>query len=504
MLHIILKTNWLNVHIPIKYLKIGDMNVVSIEKDAFNSEHFADLEELHFENLPLFQLYEGIFNGLLELKVLAFKRVKFYTFQRDILQPTVKLEKIFIQNCGQQKINVENLFETNTGLIEVEVSNCCLSNTIKKNTFVGLQSVRNLNLFNNQIEVIGPQSFDVPLETLKNLNLEQNKLKTIPENLFYVKHDNNLNVKLAQNPWYCDCSLERGLRFFKGINELIKCETPTEFHGRLLSQCSTDCHMIPIEEITSEATTTITKPIQNNEGNDDKSELSDEVEPINEVTDNEEFEDDIIDTIPSRTFPPEDSCIIHCDLSEQMHPFRWKKDLYITKRLHNNNIRTRYARRAFKQPKVKTGSKIIKFKESNGKDTKKLMGCLCTDDMKLVFSKSKLAASNTYQFCWLHAESKEIIPLDCISFYSFPKKKQRGGKDVWLRVKDKPIMIGLSILGAFLGIFIGLLIAVLLAIVFPKKIRKYKTESEYMYPTQRELEAMDRFRYFEFFFSISI
>lgn len=241
-----LPKNWLTVTRQVQSLYF-DYVICSIEKDAFNTNHFANLLNLTFQGCFI-KAEDGTFNGLENLRTLSLYDMKYIKFPPKILAPLQSLEEFTLEKCPEEEISVISLFGTiNLPTIKkVEISSCNLASTITEHTFVGLKNISELILVNNQIDQIGPRSFDAIYPTLKHLNLMKNFLKSLPISIFTKALQNHVKIDLQRNPWHCDCDLEDFRSFLQQEQRNIKhsdiiCATPSDHAGKELKCLSYLC-----------------------------------------------------------------------------------------------------------------------------------------------------------------------------------------------------------------------------------------------------------------------
>lgn len=234
-----LSNNWFTVTKQMQSLVFHDIKAW-IEKDAFNTNHFENLQDLIFQSSDI-NPFAGAFNGLSNLKTLSFIHTKIVKFLPLILAPLRSLVTFTMKKCFKEEISLDNLFGTNNLVTvkKVEISGCNLSTTITEHTFIGLWNITDLVLADNQISQIGPRSFDTIFRTLEQLNLMINDLRSLPKFIFTKAIPTRVKINLQQNPWHCDCGLEDFRTFLRHMQRNIKsqqiiCATPEEHAGNEL------------------------------------------------------------------------------------------------------------------------------------------------------------------------------------------------------------------------------------------------------------------------------
>lgn len=184
----------------------------TIEIDAFSVEALKSLKKLELKNVYFTPIQSGTFNGLENLEVLKIDGSQLRRIEPGVLDGLNETLKEFsLTKAG--KVSTEVLFIdglTGTGAmtkLERVTFRYNLTISIRSSTFVGLSSLKTLDLSSCQIDTIPPDVFD-SMESLEELKLEKNLLTTIPDSLFSViLIRNRTQIFLKDNPFRCDCTL---------------------------------------------------------------------------------------------------------------------------------------------------------------------------------------------------------------------------------------------------------------------------------------------------------
>lgn len=248
---------WFQLNLYIRSLSLKQLKIQSIQPNAFNTFHFKELIELKIENVMISNLPKGIFEGLSKMKNLFLKNLKIINIDKNVLKPVPFLESFSMSSCGIGIMKLDPLFGSvkMLHLTKVIINNCTLKDTITETTFSGLSVVSTLNLTNNQIEVIGPKSFDIVLNTLKILILQSNKLKTLPNDLFKNMKKSATTINLIENQWHCDCNLEHLRQLLRSAEKSfspIACQTPLKLKSVYLKYVGPFCDGSVTTEVLNE------------------------------------------------------------------------------------------------------------------------------------------------------------------------------------------------------------------------------------------------------------
>lgn len=213
-----LSNGWLKSPCYIIALKVSRSNLGSIEKDAFNSEIFSTLVELRLRYADIWNIENGAFNGLTELKRLTLDSLGLDRVGKNILVPCPKLEEVHIYSSFDTVHPIQNRWfsgdELLNGLKSVDLFGNEIRKGIGNTTFNAAANINILSLRDNYIETIGEGAFK-PIKNLISLDLTSNLLKTMPselENLMTRKPD--AYFELGYNPWECTCELETVRKYY--------------------------------------------------------------------------------------------------------------------------------------------------------------------------------------------------------------------------------------------------------------------------------------------------
>lgn len=472
-----LTKNWLETSLLVGTLQMYDMNLLTIEDDAFNTSPFQHLRQLTFINLTIRVLKPGIFNGLHFLSMLSLDSLNIFEFSPNILAPVPNLQMFFMRICGKHVLTLDNLF----GNVEmkhlktVEIIDCNLKNTISKKTFSGLYAIQKLVLKSTRIEEIGPQSFDYVLMTLGLLILDGNQLTSIPKNLFKCNRTSPVTVTMLNNPIHCDCDMDHFRAFTQTTTNIefsqITCKTPAHYAGTILQQSKPFCIESEKEEQIEEVA---------------KSEPIKLIADSNEIAANSDFSSiatEFIDfgndsfyeiqtekSLPNAVAELKIHLKIRCDSSRSRRNSRLRK-LTLTQSKLANRLRIRIENGKFiiSADFTENQYNLIEFKLS---DYATMVNCalqaVFDDSSKKLQVERLFEPNHMYRFCIFQPNSNRINVLDCWNFYKFLKKNQSEVLvEPWIWLEDKGKAISVTVLLMVLAIVFGGAIAVVLKCLFP-------------------------------------
>lgn len=375
----------------LKYLSVNE-----IETDAFIDNQFRSLNRLEMILMPLEIIHKGAFNGLTKLKYMKISNVKLHTFGEKLFQPIYNLQMFILFECGPHTISVDNLFARVTlkHLKQVLIQNCILGNTIVKTTFWGLRNIDTLGLISNQIDKIGPFSFDLVLGTLTNLLLSLNDLTTLPRNLFRTARKDTIKIDLRYNEWHCDCDIEDLRQIVQSKTNLkfseIKCASPPELAGVELKYSLPLC-----SSALYEASMLTWRDEHSVDGN------------FNIDNDDQHLELDDTDDETKRTFsvrcPKTRRRIAINESSLKRSPVYLQKD-----KLH------------FDTENVTNQLVFMYFKQNHTHNRHSCMVHQMTNEKIQIEQTIKM--KQLHRICWKRKEIETIIPLDCVTISSYPLK----------------------------------------------------------------------------------
>lgn len=461
--------SWFGIFkLNLKWLQLREIDVTEIENGAFSQLIFWNLEYLEIFDVPLKILKSGTFNRLRLLKLLSMSGLKLNKIEKNVLDPMNNLEGFMLIQCGDEKISLDNFFGASKlfNLKIIAVQQCDLSDTITNRTFTSIPAIKTLSLSSNNIQTIGPRSFDSVLKTVQFIHLGWNSLKSIPNGLF--KTNRSVSIDFTDNPLHCDCKMEH-LRIFEEITNNVNfsniiCYSPDKYHGIPLRNCPDLC-----EEISTSILNTEKPPIRLI-WNDD------EEQPIREQNQNEVFEREyaklgfmckILSTPQiKKMFKLTKSSHEYSPVSQNDNG-----ELLIDTALLSNYI------------------KLIELNHIQSEFDEIILnneqGCsiFISSHMNDIQAKRRMELNTLYRFCWMDINLKTIFPLNCVTFHSglnnsgkFGSKFEKEDLSAWILVEKMPIMIVCCILSAIFSVFIGIFIAIILAKVFPKKIQGRKSD----------------------------
>lgn len=532
------------------------VNLKKINDDAFNTSHFAPLQKIIISDAPISLLSKGAFNGLKNLHRMSFNRVNFKMFETNILASTPNLKKFKMENCGKQQINADNLF----GMVSmhylgiVEIIKCNLGDTITENTFLGLSNVSELRLLSDEITIIGPKSFDVPLRNLKILQLNINKLKMLPNGIFAERKMSKISIELHRNEWHCDCDLDYLQKVIRSksntvLKNSVVCSSPSRCEGLpsrgCLDRCEpitslntnvrarsntgvtqfktkTDGHKV-VEEFGhvekqrveddseeepkyvsnvlarkhTEATKFTTKTDEFGYESDTESKSDNEFESYNEyenITENrdvEYYEENVYENVP-----------------EDFNGFKDKDNRFKNQSIvkcedstakvsltnsHNGMLSIRIDQKnLYLISKNLPPNHTLTGIEQEAKSDG-VMKCLGSfeDGDEHVEIEFKLKPNKIYRFCRMYKNSNHTRLLECILYYS---KMESDELDAWLLTESKSIIISICVIFAFFILFMGSLFSMILDLIFTKRIRPRRSIIEKVSRTIEEQMAINRLK----------
>lgn len=111
----VLPAHWYKEKHSIKGLCIRNGNITAIESNAFNTKAFKHLYYLEFDGMAIKYFKSGIFNGLVSLRVLILRNLKWNIFQSNLLMPT--------QNSARNDVN--RIVDVNHDLIRSSLMKNC-------------------------------------------------------------------------------------------------------------------------------------------------------------------------------------------------------------------------------------------------------------------------------------------------------------------------------------------------------------------------------------------
>lgn len=451
-----IRKNWLTVQVTVKYLHLDDLVANAIQTDAFNSLQFVYLDELVIQSRIQY-FFDGAFKGLNHLKRLTLRHIQVYSsFHALTFVPLKTLEWFTMENCFEpvQQLSVDSLFAINhPHLMQIKIMECNLGRTITDKTFTGLANINELMLTCDQIEQIGPKSFDVALERLKCLNLTGNRLKTLPDNIFYEPQGFAISIVLDDNPWHCDCLMENLRKFIQNSNDDdlkgVTCETPIEWHGQSIFDLPSLCIETPSLSVQTEF-------------------LSAESPNLSPLTTNIITPTEIKLATVTAANNLNNFTFIQCGA------INVKKNVKLSKPKMNQfpSIRMNDGKLLLYTARIAQEFFYFAYDQSD----KTISKCLGNSEgNKVRKMKIDLQPHRMYRLCRVIRRHNLITPLECIPFFT---EHDDTNLNAWVMIEHKAIFIWVLTLIVALMPFIGISIAILMAKIFPKSIRGRRGRSK--------------------------
>lgn len=443
-----MNSRWYSGDTPIRSLVITDANIIDIEPDAFNTDAFKKTRELQLFNFQVQVLRSGVLNGLNKLQYFRLEGVKLRRFEANFFGATKYLNSVIMSFCTEYTINLDGALGTDIlpKLLRASLNNNDFNNTITAKTFAGLTAIQRLHLENSQITVIGEYAFDPIASTLEVLNLSRNRLKTLPPNLFIgilsAHEDPYVQIYLENNPWDCNCDLvwlKMDMMTYLHVFCDYPCCTTPIFISNLLIQVADFC---------------------SNE-NSSTSKLS-----------------------PGWTTS---TTLLETTTKSSTNPFRIK-----CKRNTINNYHV-YSFTAIQKPVGKIAilklseeaitifvrnfprDSVVFIYESNAIDLPLL--CNKIRNIESMALQFKFTSNKSYMGCVMQTHSKEVSPLNCISFHTF--SREYSLPEMWLPKNDRItiiiVLIGTYVVSVTIGLYVILLIVRQYPKLMPLKKRRLRS-----------------------------
>ncbi len=435
-----LRPNWLPADIHLRELEIDATVVSAFEDNVFTSAVFGKVKKFYLKNMqPLSwedEIRKTIFTGLNSLEDLSITNSALKIFDNgwlDMINGTLT-SLVLTGNGDESPLFIEKLtggtarILTNVDYVKIQYN---LTKLVTHISFTAIPNVRELDLSDCSITVIGELSFAKIGSKLEILNLERNRLTILPPDIFSsfnfnsvassptdIALQSDLVIRLSENLWECNCSMTH-------LKDLLIANL--NFDGEIL--CSSPEKIIdyPIREatfcpdpITTTSTTEITTvPIDN--GNDNEKEC------------------------PSYTNGGNQK--IRISVQPKMQRIQLK--------LNGTSDGVLVMLEKYLEDLVLVWFKSEKFTNdyeyqhnSNASD--------CFANLSAPIRINDLEADTSYTFCLLNISQLTVSPFDCISYYNHGNEEKLIA--VWLYESSKPLTISLIVIACIANIIIGVLI----------------------------------------------
>lgn len=223
----VLQANWLEPKVKVNYLEFGPLNGVSgLGENAFNTEAFKTVKQLVFTKFDRKMLHNGTFNGLESLEVLRIKGA-YEIGEIDVeilngLSDTLK-EFTLERNGSYQWLNgpkrqaYEDDDSVNALLIDAFTGSQQTLNLeyvkvryylqrLRRESFLGLTKIKNLDLSNCGIEYIAEGAFDPVIGSVNVIKLTNNPFTKLPAgmlDLIPLRYDTY--IFMGSDTYRCEC-----------------------------------------------------------------------------------------------------------------------------------------------------------------------------------------------------------------------------------------------------------------------------------------------------------
>ncbi|XP_018803909.1 PREDICTED: uncharacterized protein LOC108978209 [Bactrocera latifrons] len=145
-----------------------------------------------------------------------------------------------------------------------DLSGTKFNDTLNGNTFAKLLAVQELRLANCSLSRIAENVFTGIMSTLKSLDLRYNRLQTLDGKFLCAAISKGIIMELGWNMWRCDCDNMETIEYMKQIENNSAantvCATPTDLAGTQVSSSQISCYIttVPTTILTTTAATTTT------------------------------------------------------------------------------------------------------------------------------------------------------------------------------------------------------------------------------------------------------
>lgn len=203
-----MESYWLNVAVAVNSLKIYSNTILKIKPRAFVGTVFDDLRSLTLSNVELVNEYgQKIRIAIPPAESTNANETK-YTSRGICSYFKDSLNVLQVQNLQN---NNPMVVYGNASFKRLEILHFRHNNfrdSIHKQTFANMRSLKRLMLTNCNIEYIWTDAFFFLNYNTELIDLSYNKMTRLTPGLFdffYFKQD-KIKIVLAENPWVCDCT----------------------------------------------------------------------------------------------------------------------------------------------------------------------------------------------------------------------------------------------------------------------------------------------------------
>lgn len=252
----VLQSKWYNGLVPILTLRIENSNIQQIEDNAFGTWAFENTLQLDLIDLPIRELKQNAFNGLVSLRVLTLSNLLIHRFDEQILASCKILSELYLFDFPHSELEFIELTGTDDlpSITKIQFNGNDFGAMMSRFTFWGLCKIKEINLRDNKITKIESGTFDRISHHLKYLDLSKNRLKTMPSNLLKVISTfPGTFIHLEENDWICNCDLEHlhllMQTFSKHFFEYVYCTEPNTFVGQRIIDINNDFCVPHIDDI---------------------------------------------------------------------------------------------------------------------------------------------------------------------------------------------------------------------------------------------------------------
>lgn len=199
----------------LRRLNLQDNPIVALNGDVFR--YGASIVDLILANNNISTMDPNSFTGLTSLELLDLENSRGLTLDAN----TFRAQRNTLKSLKLQNSNLPDwsAIEHLTELQNLFLTNCGIRN-IPDRVFQNMKKLRSVDLKNNFIETLTPDSFSGLESSLEILNLLGNQIQTIDGCVFRGFDRINLfQLSLQQNPLRCDCGLDWLYRWFANVTE---------------------------------------------------------------------------------------------------------------------------------------------------------------------------------------------------------------------------------------------------------------------------------------------